>query len=653
MSGGDAADDAYDTLTDPRRRDAVLASPEAQALLKQGMPEDQVVHEVATAAARKASAVPAALGGAFGATGLERVLAGGKSKGRLATGLLEGLQGATEETATGVSAGLAARQVDPSVDPTKGAGVNFAAGAIYESVPGFALGGQHEPVSPEEKGALPAEDVDGQPAEEFVETVSTPQALPAPPAQPAEWSVVDERPQLPGGVPARPALGLSPEQPQDPTVIVDSRGNAMRAPEAFVREAQARRKESEDLGLTPDVRAAQAAHSAAADGIPPDDSGPGGGAALRLPMAEPTAGEAMLVDQSGGARRSTFMEDQAAAQRAQEQAAMGLTPDVQRAQAARTISQIEPTDVQSRFGTPFMLRLSAQARADETGGTVIEVSDGYVVRRGVDAGSGRDGVGVLPAMGASDPANQPEAAGRRSTAASPDAGRTDALSGALGQRSAVSGDRRDADAGVQADAGRVHQVVAAPASRRARRDVTAVPDDFDPATRDATAGRMPASSSAIIFRRSRGDMPIWRHSSQTAAPSREVAWTCRAKRAIASLKNGATVKRRSGSMSPPRKDGFDGAMHRCTCASGRRHTMGAGTDPTRVTESSLWRMVSRRRGWTRRRRTGSAGPSARSVSPDERSRSCSTRVIDSVSKLDRPSRACHQSLRPPPSLTGG
>lgn len=114
-----------------------------------------------------------------------------------------------------------------------------------------------------------------------------------------------------------------------------------------------------------------------ASGEAPGGPGPGG----------PTA---------GGGGPGAFIEGPTQAQMAQRAA----SPDV----LANAGRQVMPTDVLSRFGTPFMLRSSAEAEAARTGGEVVEVDDGFVVRpEQSDAGSGRDGADVGSAVGAAVP----------------------------------------------------------------------------------------------------------------------------------------------------------------------------------------------------------------------------------------------------------
>lgn len=105
--GGDAASNAYEL---------VMNSP--------NIPDDQK-EVLARQAAREASALPALIGGAFGATGLTGNIASkaaGKAAkyGILRTGATEFGQEFGEEGITQLSANLAARQYDPSIDPMQG-----------------------------------------------------------------------------------------------------------------------------------------------------------------------------------------------------------------------------------------------------------------------------------------------------------------------------------------------------------------------------------------------------------------------------------------------------------------------------------------------------------------------------------------------------
>lgn len=109
-----------------------------------------------------------------------------------------------------------------------------------------------------------------------------------------------------------------------PVVHVDSAGNAatQAQAEAAQRAAQSRAAE---LGLSPDVIAAQAMRNARA----PAEAAPAAPRALPPPVVH--------VDASGNASTSAdFMQQlRAAADALQRQRALGLTPDVQRAQAMR------------------------------------------------------------------------------------------------------------------------------------------------------------------------------------------------------------------------------------------------------------------------------------------------------------------------------
>lgn len=104
-AGGDAASDAYDQ---------VMNSP--------NIPDDQK-ETLARQAARQASVIPALIGGVTGATGLERIMAGGKGITRESirrTAGKEFVSEAFEEGGTKASANIAAMQYDPTIDPMRG-----------------------------------------------------------------------------------------------------------------------------------------------------------------------------------------------------------------------------------------------------------------------------------------------------------------------------------------------------------------------------------------------------------------------------------------------------------------------------------------------------------------------------------------------------
>lgn len=104
-AGGDAASDAYEQ---------VMNSP--------NIPDDQK-EALARQAARQASVVPALIGGVTGATGLERIFAGGRGitrEGIRRTAGKEFLSEGIEEGGTKASANIAAMQYDPTIDPMRG-----------------------------------------------------------------------------------------------------------------------------------------------------------------------------------------------------------------------------------------------------------------------------------------------------------------------------------------------------------------------------------------------------------------------------------------------------------------------------------------------------------------------------------------------------
>lgn len=123
LSGGDAAGQAYE-----------LAK-------RAGASEEEAI-----AAARKASVIPAAVGGATGAFGAERVFAGagGFKGGMLArglkTGASEAAQEAVEEGVTQYEAQRAAQPFDPSIDPSKGVASAATLGAALGGITGAGVG---------------------------------------------------------------------------------------------------------------------------------------------------------------------------------------------------------------------------------------------------------------------------------------------------------------------------------------------------------------------------------------------------------------------------------------------------------------------------------------------------------------------------------
>ena len=162
MGGGDAAGTAFEKVM--RSPDEViLANPAAQRLLQTGMPVPVIKEALAKAAASDAKLVPALLGGVFGATGVERWIAGGRSPGRLIGALIEGAQEAVEEGVTQREANRAAAAVNPAIDVNKGVAAAATMGSIMGAGAGATLGGhttraiQPQPV-PSVRAAAPLEE---------------------------------------------------------------------------------------------------------------------------------------------------------------------------------------------------------------------------------------------------------------------------------------------------------------------------------------------------------------------------------------------------------------------------------------------------------------------------------------------------------------
>jgi hypothetical protein len=122
LSGGDAAGQAYEQA------------------IKAGATEEQ-----AQAAARQASLIPAAVGGATGAFGAERIFAGGKgfaggaAARALKTGVSEAGQEALEEGITQYEAQRAVMPYDASIDPMKGVASAATMGAALGGITGAGV----------------------------------------------------------------------------------------------------------------------------------------------------------------------------------------------------------------------------------------------------------------------------------------------------------------------------------------------------------------------------------------------------------------------------------------------------------------------------------------------------------------------------------
>jgi hypothetical protein len=139
-AGGDAAGNAYEMTY--------------AGLLEQGYSEEEA-RATATQAAREASVVPAAIGGAAGVFGAERLLFGRGALKPGGTSILrtagsEALQEAVEEGATAASANIAAGQYVEGIDPMKGVVGSAALGGLLGGITGggvAALSGQPLTVS--------------------------------------------------------------------------------------------------------------------------------------------------------------------------------------------------------------------------------------------------------------------------------------------------------------------------------------------------------------------------------------------------------------------------------------------------------------------------------------------------------------------------
>jgi hypothetical protein len=146
MSGGDAAGSAYEMVMQTPN-DVLMQNDFIRSQVEGGRSLEDVKKEAATTAARRASVVPALIGGVTGAFGMERVLAGMGGKGAktafgtaIKSGLSEAFQEAVEEGATEYSGRAAAQEYDPSIDPMKGVAGAATMGAALGAIPGAGIG---------------------------------------------------------------------------------------------------------------------------------------------------------------------------------------------------------------------------------------------------------------------------------------------------------------------------------------------------------------------------------------------------------------------------------------------------------------------------------------------------------------------------------
>jgi hypothetical protein len=147
MAGGDAGGSAYRMVMDTPD-DILMQNDYVRSQVEKGIPLEKVKEDAATTAARRASFVPAIVGGATGAFGVERFLAGvgGKAlsksiySGAIKSGLSEAFQESFEEGITEYSGRSAAQTYDPRIDPMKGVAGAATLGAVLGAVPGAGIG---------------------------------------------------------------------------------------------------------------------------------------------------------------------------------------------------------------------------------------------------------------------------------------------------------------------------------------------------------------------------------------------------------------------------------------------------------------------------------------------------------------------------------
>jgi hypothetical protein len=296
MSGGDAAGSAYDMVM--QTPDKILMENDfIRSEVEKGRSLEEVKKEAATTAARRASAIPALIGGVSGGFGVEKILAGAAkpSASRLAnalkTGTVEALQEAAEEGATEYSARSAAKEYDPRIDPTKGVAGAAAFGAILGGAPGAAIGAMQRPSGATDQAEpTPAAPTPTAP------TPAAPTATAQPQAQP------QANPQRDALVQSYIQQGMAPD---DAALVADRDFAALTtSPEATVQPVADAAKAVEAANVTtPEsaVASAQPTTDQSGAGVPsaPTDTAAG----ATNPFARGLAGAERVVTESTGGKR--------------------------------------------------------------------------------------------------------------------------------------------------------------------------------------------------------------------------------------------------------------------------------------------------------------------------------------------------------------
>ncbi len=155
MSGGDAAGSAYKLVMETPDN-ILLQNDFVKSQIAAGRKLADIKEEAATTAARRASIIPALIGGIAGRYGIEPLLAGKKTFTKiingvevpesifsraLITGVSEAAQEGVEEGATEYAGRKAAQEYNPTIDPTKGVAGAATLGAVLGGGPGAVIGG--------------------------------------------------------------------------------------------------------------------------------------------------------------------------------------------------------------------------------------------------------------------------------------------------------------------------------------------------------------------------------------------------------------------------------------------------------------------------------------------------------------------------------
>ena len=343
LSAGEVRGNIWQKITETPDATLIAQSPEYAQLRESGMPEADAKLKIGADFTRNLPELlgTAAVGALSGKYGVEAMAAGVAPKmaaNRAAAAGLgfaqEGAEGAVEQLASNYGV----QRAVPSQSLTEDVGLNAAMEGLVGGVGGVAAGGHAAVHDDAIKRLAEAPDVDSaiQAANDYV---SAPLALPAPAAK-ADWELVDGAAALPAPTALRQdgeGGGLTAESlpalpaPTSQTLMADMQGNVAPLPDVVRTDGLNRMAEAE-----------------------------------------------IARDTERDAERGAFQAER------QRKADLGLTPDVEQAQAARfAADEVQPGDLQTADQFPYGTKSGATLRARREGPEwgVAQVAGGWVVRK--------------------------------------------------------------------------------------------------------------------------------------------------------------------------------------------------------------------------------------------------------------------------------